>query len=281
MNDESRRITALKPGGVARPLRLGPESGSLGARPAETEIVEQQQSTADAWADLVPLRLSAEARDRGRLVALARGEPGQTVFNMLRTRVAQAMAAEGWTRIAITSPTKGCGKSFVSANLGLALARRKQARIGLIDLDLRRPSLARVFAVDTPGAITAFLDGHAAPTEHFRRLGPNLAVGFNGLVHADAAERLQHPTTAAALDGLVETLGLDIVIYDMPPMLACDDVLSLLPEIDCILMVAGGGTTRAGEVERCAKLLEGKKPLLGVVLNEADDPGTERYYYYY
>jgi len=278
MNDESRRNLARKPQSATEPLRLGPQMRT----PAPLSAAAEQDGIDDpAWAALPPLRLSPRQGDRGRLVALDRDTPAHMVFNMLRTRVAQAMATEGWSRIAVTSPTQGCGKSFVSANLALALARRKNSRVGLVDLDLRRPALANVFGVSQPGAISAFLDGAAPAAAHFRRYGDNLAIGFNGMRQSDAAERLQHPATATALGALQTGLGLDLLIHDTPPMLACDDLLALLPVVDCVLLVAGGGITRSPEIERCAKLLEDKKPILGVVLNQADDPDVDRYYYYY
>lgn len=278
MNDESRRFAARKPKSAVEPLRLGPEvrapAGGISA------AADQDGITDPAWAALPPLRISPRQGDRGRLISLNRDEPAHMVFNMLRTRVAQAMAAKGWSRIAITSPTKGCGKTFVAANLALSLARRRNLRIGLVDLDLRLPSVGSVLGVPAPGAITAFLDGIAPIEEHFRRVGPNLAVGVNGLRHPDAAEKLLHPNAERALDGMRSALGLDLVIYDTPPMLACDDLLALLPQVDCVLLVAGGGVTHAAEIERCSKLLEDRKPILGVVLNQADDPQIDRYYYY-
>ena len=67
-------------------------------------------------------------------------------FDMMRTRIAQAMAKEGMSRLAITSPTSGCGKDFVLANLALSLGRLPSCRTVLMDLDLRQPRLASLFA---------------------------------------------------------------------------------------------------------------------------------------
>lgn len=277
MNDESgwsaRRGTLAAEVG---PLVLGPESLVI-ANPSDN--ADDGDGREAAWAALRPLTLDARQSDRGRLISHSRRDPAHAVIDMLRTRVAQAMDENGWSRIAVTSPTKGCGKTFLSANLALSLARGRGRRVGLVDMDLRLPGLARAFGVREPGALDRFLRGVATVGEHFRRVGDNLAVGFNGVRLHDPAVLLRDPSTADALALLRGALGLGTVIYDLPPMLACDDFLALLPETDCVILVAGGGITRAAEITRCAKLIEGRKPLLGVVLNQADDAEVERYYY--
>lgn len=240
-----------------------------------------EDDRAAAWAALPALALSERQSDRGRLISHSRLDPAHGAFDMMRTRVAQALADRGWSRIAVTSPTKNCGKTFVSANLALSLARRRSLRVGLLDLDLRLPSLAQVFGVTAPGEIGRLLEGEPPLAAHFRRLGENLAIACNDRPLPDAAERLSDPRTAAAFARIQTELGLDVMIFDLPPMLACDDFLAIAPHVDCALFVAGGGVTRAEEIRRCSKLIEGRTPLLGVILNRADDPEVDRYHYGY
>lgn len=148
-----------------------------------------------------------------------------------------------------------------------------------MDMDLRLPSLAHVFGVSDAAAIDRLLDGRAAIQEHFRRIGDNLAIAFNGIRMSDSAERLHDPKTGVTLTRIQSELRLDLMIFDLPPMLACDDFLAFLPHVDCVLFVAGGGVTRAEEIRRCSALIESRTPLLGIVLNQADDPEVERYHY--
>ena len=68
------------------------------------------------------------------------------------------------------------------------------------------------------------------------------------------------------------------VIFDLPPVLPSDDVISILPQIDCVLFVAGGGTTTAPEIKDCNKYLESTS-ILRVVLNKATDATTAYYPY--
>lgn len=275
MRDNLREPRDEDPGPPPWPEGKG---GQAGGR----EATRDAERTRDAaWAALRRLAVSERQSDLGRLVRHGRGEPAQAVFDMLRTRVAQAMQERGWSRIAISSPTKGCGKTFVAANLALALARLRTLRVGLMDLDFRMPSLAAVFGAHDAGALSLLLGGHDRIEDHVRRIDDHLAVAFNGVRLQEPAEALNDTTTGETLDRLQAVLGLDILIFDLPPMLACDDFLAFLPKVDCALLVAGGGVTRADEIRRCAKLIEGRKPLLGVVLNQADDPDVERYRYGY
>lgn len=234
----------------------------------------------DFWRALAPIGLDRERSHAARLVSLHRDDPAHVSFDMLRTRAVQALAERGWSRIAVTSPTQGCGKTFVSANLALSVARGRTSRVGLFDLDLRVPGLATLLGVEDAGDIRGLLGGEVPITSHLRRIGERLAVALNDRPMPDAAEFLQDPETRQACATIQALLGLDMVIFDMPPMLACDDVLAFLPQVDCVLLVAGGGITRAEEITRCETLLEGRAPILGVVLNRADDPDIERYYYY-
>lgn len=68
-----------------------------------------------------------------------------------------------------------------------------------------------------------------------------------------------------------------IVILDLPPILASDDVIALLPQIDCILLVAAVGVSTVSEVEECNRHLQSSH-LLRLVVNKATEANS-RYYY--
>jgi Mrp family chromosome partitioning ATPase len=69
-----------------------------------------------------------------------------------------------------------------------------------------------------------------------------------------------------------------IVILDLPPILSSDDVIALLPQIDCILLVAAVGLSKASEVEECKRHLQSSN-LVRVVVNKATEANTNYYYY--
>lgn len=214
------------------------------------------------------------------LVSASRENPVAVAFDVLRTRLLHALKANGWHRVAVTSPTKGCGKTFVAANLAFSIAHKPSTRVVLMDLDLRVPNLAPTLGIRDAGNITHALDGTIPMEQHLLRIAPNLAVGLNKSPAQDPAELLQEPSTAKTLENMCDTLKPDVVIYDLPPALLCDDVLAFLPQVDGVLLVVDGHSTRAHEVRACERLFKDQTELLGVVLNRAEDSETDRYGYY-
>lgn len=200
-------------------------------------------------------------------------------FDILRTRLLHAMQERNWKRIAITSPTHGCGKTFVAANLALSLARRPSSRTVLLDLELRQPGLAKLLGLKDVGPLRDFLRGEQPLESHFQRVGQTLALGLNDMAMPDAAEILHEPSTASALDAMIGQLAPEMVVIDAPPVLVSDDVLALLPQIDAVLLIIDGTKTTAEEVRACERLFMGQCPLMGVVLNRAQDRSLRRYRY--
>lgn len=223
------------------------------------------------WANLPAIRLDAAVAEAGHLIISHREDPVGLLYDHLRTRLVQALQERGWTRVAVTAPTRGCGASLVAANLALSLARRPSGRTVLIDMDLRQPSLAALFGVETPGNLRDVLTGAQPMESHFLRFGRTLALGLNGRAEADSAELLQEPATAAAMEALLEDLSPDVALHDMPPVLESDDVLAFLPEVDGVLLVADGTRTTAAQMRECERLLKDHTQVLGVVLNRAED----------
>jgi Mrp family chromosome partitioning ATPase len=200
-------------------------------------------------------------------------------FDMLRTRLLQVLAKQGWTRIAVTSPTHGCGKSFVAANLALSLARLPSCRTVLMDLELRDPKLASLFGIRDAPPLIEYLMGEQPLEGHFRRIGRNLALALNGDPVARASELLQDPEFPNAMSTLRDLLQPDVVLIDTPPALSSDDVLSLAEQVDAVLLVVDGTVTSPEDVRACERLFDGRLPLLGTVLNRAQDRGLDRYTY--
>ncbi len=228
------------------------------------------------WDSLNVAVLEQAELARNGLFLNASESPAAAAFDILRTRVSQAMADRGWRRIGVTSPTHGCGKSFTAANLALALSRRPGSRTVLLDLDLRRPGLHRLFGLKPAGALRDFLDGSQPMESMFFRAGRGLALGLNADPVADAGDVLHAPETESALQALDTQLDPDVVVLDLPPALAGDDVIALAGKVDAVLIVADGTQTTAKEIRACERMFEGRIPLMGVVLNRAEERGLRQ-----
>jgi Mrp family chromosome partitioning ATPase len=231
---------------------------------------------AKVWESLSAVQLSVEKLQGNNLFPIPSNQPAALAVDQLRSKILHGLATKGWKRIAVTSPTHGCGKSFVATNLALSLARRPASRTALIDLDLRRPQLAGLLGLTDLPEFADFLTGDQPLESVFRRFGRTLALGLNGAPVEMAAEMLHSPETAVALSALVEQLDPEVVVYDMPPALGTDDVLAMAPSLDAVLLVADGTKTTAEDLRACERLFEGRIPLMGVVLNRAQERAAQR-----
>lgn len=239
-----------------------------------------------AWNGLADLTVSAAHLDRNRIVTARQDDPAHAAFDVLRTRLMQTLKDNGWRRVAITSPGQGCGKTFTVANLAISLSRQENCRTLVMDLDLRRPSLHNVLGIKKPGPLGDVLRGIVPPEDHLRRMGENpvnagrnIAFGLNDRVEKYPAELLQDPRTALALESIEDKFAPDVMLFDLPPALFCDDVIAFRPMFDGVLLVVGGGLTTEREIKEVERRLGEKTPLLGMILNKAEGSELHRYGY--
>lgn len=253
----------------------------LAGGPAAPASAPPRPEGASAWTALQPIELSPGRLQRNRIITLDRSDPAHTTFDVLRSRILKAFQDRGWKRLAITSPTKGCGKTFVAVNLALSFARQPDLKTLLVDMDLRAPSVARALGLEMRSSMRDFLTGSLAPEAHLRRLGDNLALALGGARVGNAAELILEKRTATILAQTIDRMSPDIVIYDLPPMLVNDDAFAFLPQVDAVLLVAAAGETRAGQIAACERLFQDGTAFLGVVLNKVEERPDDAYAYGY
>ncbi|HMO08599.1 MAG TPA: CpsD/CapB family tyrosine-protein kinase [Paracoccaceae bacterium] len=225
------------------------------------------------WESLVPVTLDRQRLLGNGVFLHASEDPAARAFDMLRTRTLQAMQDHGWRRLAVTSPGPGCGTSLVTANLALSLARLTDGRTLAVDLNLRAPGLARTLALRETQALHDVLTGAQPLEAHALRHGETLALALNGKQVADPGACLQAADTAAALASMIEYLDPDMALFDLPPALVADDALAVSHAMDAVLLVVDGRRTRPDDIIACERLFEGRLPILGMVLNRAQDFG--------
>ncbi len=226
------------------------------------------------WDSLNQVSVEQDTLYRHNIISATRDHPAHSAFDMLRTRLLQAMSDQGWTRVAITAPTRGCGSSFVTANLAFAVSRLEAVRSIVLDLDVRAPSLHEILGVAANDTMSNYLQGGVAPEDYLQRVGSNLAFGLNSEPGADSSETFQNTMSSDVLDELQDLFEPDLILFDMPPALEFDDVLAFLPNIDAVLVVAGGGVSTAEEVVKVEQILSEVKPVMGVMLNNASGRAT-------
>jgi protein-tyrosine kinase len=222
----------------------------------------------EAWQAIEEFSPPPRGLERNRVLTYA-GGPAAAAFDMMRTRVLQQMRTNNWRRLAITSPTSGSGKTTLVANLAFGLGRQADIRTGVVELDLRRPSLSRTIGLEPADLqFSLVLEGRAPMPDHLRRCGMNLVFGLSRRQASRTTELLQSETATAALAELETSLGLTLTIFDMPPMLGSDDMQAFAGKVDCVLLVAAAESTTIDEIDRCERDLSSQTNVLGVVLNK-------------
>ena len=204
-----------------------------------------------------------------------RSDEVKQATDALRTQVLQTLKAKNWRRVAMSAPTSGCGTTFTALNLALSISAIPDVRTLLVDLNQRAPGLAGALDCNPVLSASDLLQGKVSYLEYLRRYGDNLAVGLTGAVPPNPAEILQGAGAAEILDEMTGYLAPDVELFDMPPMLEYDDLAGFLPQVDAVLLVADGTRTQARQIARCERLLEGRAPLLGVVLNRGRVPARK------
>jgi Mrp family chromosome partitioning ATPase len=200
-------------------------------------------------------------------------------YKVLRTRVLQRMRRNGWKTLAVTSTAPNEGKTLTAINLSINLAWHLTTSVVLVDMDLRSPTVHRYLGIDTRYGLMDYLNGDVPLVRAGVRPGlERLGVIMNDRPVQNASELLTAPETF----GLIEEVkrGDDrIVIFDMPPVFAGDDVLAFAPLVDAVLIVLSQGTTKRNTLVALRELLQNVN-VIGTVLNRSSERVAPYYYGY-
>ncbi|MBB4021519.1 MULTISPECIES: tyrosine-protein kinase family protein [Actibacterium] len=236
--------------------------------PAKAALVRPlQQNVVEAWDALQPLNADPKLLQRNR-VYTSLGNAYATPYDMLRTKMFQLMNANGWRRVAITSPSPGSGKTTTTANLASSFGRQVDLRSVVMDMDMRRPSLARVFGHSGTYSVFDVLEETVPFAEQALRFGKNVALSMNTKTARDPSELFLRRRTAEIIDEIENTYQPGIMLFDMPPVLSNDDTRAFLDNVDCALIVAEAEQSTIKQIDLCERELAEQTNVLGVVLNK-------------
>ncbi|MFN2547153.1 MAG: CpsD/CapB family tyrosine-protein kinase [Myxococcales bacterium] len=207
-----------------------------------------------------------------RLVALtnpmgAAAEQYRMLLHRLRhTRALRGEAIQGGVVIAVTSAVRGEGVSVTAANLALTAARARDAKVALVDCDLRRGGQATLFGMGARAGLGDVLTGETEIGEALGRFSEgHLAVITSGRAPGAESASLLAGTRFSQTLALLRTL-FDEIYLDVPPALATADASVVAHKADGIVIVARAGTTPREQVAGAVRSLAGA-PVWGLVLN--------------
>lgn len=207
--------------------------------------------------------------------------PISEAYRMLRTSIQFSTVDKPLRTLLVSSPSPIEGKSITLANLGVVMAQAGLSAI-LVDSDLRRPVLHRIFGLSNKGGLTtALLNGESSLDGYLQATRvENLRVLTSGPLPPNPSELLGSQKMKSLIEALKKRA--DVVLFDSPPTLAVTDAAVLARQVDGVLLVADAGNTRR-ELARRAKedLFKVGANVLGVVLNKLAPRGVGYNYYYY
>ncbi|MEL6359701.1 MAG: CpsD/CapB family tyrosine-protein kinase [Pseudomonadota bacterium] len=206
-------------------------------------------------------------------------DPVLNSYRVLRTRVLQRMEENNWKTLAIVSPGSSAGKTVTAINLAIAIGSKEDSRSTLIDLDFYRPRVTSYLGVEAAPSVLDFFEGKSELRDVTVRpnLTNTLLIG-NERVSRRGAEHLTSPKADELIRRTINDFGSRIVIFDMSPLLGCDDTIAFLPKVDCVLLVAASGESKVRDIKETRRLLSGTN-IVGTVLNKAPASMTANAYY--
>jgi polysaccharide biosynthesis transport protein len=308
--DEVQVQAALKTGGAQLVAEADPPGDPAEPRPLRNSVLalilglmlggmlaalleyldESVQTRADleqAAGDLPVLAVIPRVpgwRERGvrlrELAHSASAAPVAEAYRTLRTTLELLRTEGNLQLIQITSPSSGDGKTTTISGLAVMLASLGR-RVVAVDGDLRRARLHQVLEVSNTAGLSSILTGDG------RFPGPRAVLGTNSLSVVPAGPVPPNPSELLADVRTVQYLrdlarDYEIVLIDSPPVLPVTDAAVLAGSVDATVLVATAGKTTVRQVRAALdRLRQAGAPLIGLVLNGADQDAEEGYSYGY
>jgi capsular exopolysaccharide synthesis family protein len=200
----------------------------------------------------------------------------------IRTNLIFMSPDQPFRQLLVTSAAPGEGKTTVASAIAVAMAMAAQ-KVLLVDCDLRRPRLHRVYERSNEvGVTSATLDPSLLETSSLATHVPNLDLLPSGPMVPNPAEFLQ----SAAFATLLKTLRnkYDRVVIDSPPASVVSDSAILSTQVDGAVFVVRASKTQRETARKAVRAISDVSGrIIGVVLNAFDfrRPGYGGYYYYH
>jgi capsular exopolysaccharide synthesis family protein len=198
----------------------------------------------------------------------------------IRTNLAFMSTEKPLRTLLITSPGPSEGKTTLAVSIAITMAQSGRKTL-IVDTDLRRPRVHKVFGYTLQGGVTGVLAGEAAVDSNLRTTDvENLWVLPAGPIPPNPAELMHTKRFGRLLEELKDRF--DLVVLDSPPVGAVTDAAVVGSQVDGVLIVVRAEhTTRDTLANAARQMRDVKANILGCVLNEADLSRRRTYKGYY
>jgi capsular exopolysaccharide synthesis family protein len=267
----SREAPPVQP----RPARetSEPANGSVGfERPTTQKALANRQPVRD-----MPVESGARVVEEHLVSLLAPTSFEAEQYRAVRHKMEQLHRTATLTIVGVSSPEAGDGKTMTAINLAGALAQASDARVLIVDADVRRSSIAERVGLDSShgsGLIGAILDPRLSLNDVVEPCPPfNLSIVRAGQQSSAPYEVLKSPRLGQLLNEARQQY--DYIIVDMPPLVPMPDCRLIGRWVDGFLIVVTAHKTRRRLLEEAVKVLD-PKTIVGLIFN-GDDEARTRY----
>jgi len=219
--------------------------------------------------------------DKDKVVHMHPKSPVSELYRTIRTEVCRLMSLkENAKTLLITSAEPQAGKTMTISNLAIALSQLGK-NVVIVDADLRKPQLNRVFKLSRDWGLTDYLLDGTDVDSIIKNTGiENLKVITSGRIPRNPAEIIALPKMDKFISELKSRF--DYVLFDSPPIISVTDGIILLSKLDALAYVVRSGKAPVPVVLRAKEQLErAKGKFLGVILNDLKTYHGDYYYYKY
>lgn len=198
-------------------------------------------------------------------------------YRNIRTNIEFTTVDKNIRSLMVTSANPNEGKSTTTANLAVVFSKQGK-KVLLIDAEMRKPTIHKIFQIDNFIGLTSALTHNEHLEECIQKtVVENLYILPSGPVPPNPAELLGSKSMHELLDRTYSMY--DIVILDLPPMLAVTDARIMANQCDASIFVIRSEVTKKSDAIKAAGSLKtANSKLLGVVLNDCVQKGLNYYY---
>ncbi|MCD2502301.1 CpsD/CapB family tyrosine-protein kinase [Clostridium sp. NSJ-145] len=199
-------------------------------------------------------------------------------YRTLRTNIQYSSFDKEYKTIVVTSSEPGEGKSTTSGNLALAISQG-ESKVLLIDCDLRKPSLHKLFRISNNYGLSDLLLHRKTMEDVAVKYNEGLTVVPAGKIPPNPSEMLGSKAMGTFLDEMKKHF--DYIIMDTPPIGAVTDSQVLSTKVDGTILVVKAGQTKKDVVMNSVNAIKKVNGnIIGTVLNGVENSKNKYYYYY-
>ena len=197
----------------------------------------------------------------------------------LRAKVEYKMDTLNLRVLAVSSAVAGEGKTLTAIHLAANMASTGRKKVLLMDMDLRKSSIARELRISADPGLSEFLSGTVSREKILRNsVVPGLSIIVGGETMASPTDMLAGEKFRSLLRELREQF--DLVILDTPPILPVPDAVTISEQVDAFILLFRFGYTPHQLFHQAIEEL-GERKIVGVVLNGEEKKPDKYYHKYY